>query len=403
MPELEQQRNQHYAERIDNLLLPETSKADKLAILAELAEPEALHEETLEKLIGAVRASMPEESAHFRQSINFVVGAKLIDCCGTGGSGLSHFNTSTTVAFILAAAGLHVAKFGNRAASSQSGSFDLLHALGVGEPLSMPALADLLQEVNLAFLFAPQFYPQLAPLAPLRKELGRKTIFNYIGPLLNPTDPPYRLLGVPNSQAQALVAAHLASRAGTRQAFVVSADSGLDEIDVQGPSTILKVRRNDSNSNNSDKNNSNKNNSNNNNKNNSNNSNKIGNDNNNISDDDADTASAANVTSHREAADFLQKLGLLMQGNAGQLLTVSDNAEIFASLLHGRLDKHNYYHALVCLNAGAGLQAAELVEDLETGYMTAAKLLAEGTALAKYNQYKARYKKLLKTQAGVCK
>jgi anthranilate phosphoribosyltransferase len=348
MQNLENIDIEDYRLKLEGLLTGASSEAEKHAFVADLARAEALNDQILQAVIAAVRRTMPADCAAFPNL--FKAQKKLIDCCGTGGSGLSHFNTSTTVAFILAAAGLQVAKFGNRAASSQSGSFDLLHKLGIGDALPLAALAQLLEESNLAFLFAPQFYPGLASLAPYRKAVGAKTIFNYIGPLLNPAAPPYRLIGVPNHPAQTVVAAHLVREGVVEQAFVVTADSGLDELDVHSPCTLLRVKKGS----------------------------------------DGHTLEKIRIDALPPGPTGESgEIGL--KGKVGRLLSADDNAEIFHALMQGQLDGQNYYHALVCLNAGAALQAAGSAASLEEGYQIAADLLEDGAALAKYNQYRQKF------------
>jgi anthranilate phosphoribosyltransferase len=130
----------------------------------------------------------------------------LMDVCGTGGSGIHGFNTSTTVAFVLASLGVSVIKFGNRAATSPSGSFDFLEALGLPTPLPLAIMPTLVEETGLGFVMGPQVYPQLAKLAPFRKALGQPTAFNMIGPLLNPYLPTHRLMGCANEGAMPVLA-----------------------------------------------------------------------------------------------------------------------------------------------------------------------------------------------------
>lgn len=162
-----------------------------------------------------------------------------IDPSGTGGSGLPHFNTSTTVAFILAAGDLKVAKFGNRAAQSKSGSFDLLDAIGVPSALPPGAVPELLDKTGLAFLFAPQYYPGLAKLAPIRKSIGRRTIFNNIGPLLNPLRPSYRVMGVACEQSQQAIGEFLSLEPYNRRSLIVRSKSGLDELEPYHQNVVI--------------------------------------------------------------------------------------------------------------------------------------------------------------------
>ncbi len=162
------------------------------------------------------------------------LGKGAIDCTGTGGSGLPHFNTSTTVSFVLASAGLKVVKCGNIGATSKSGSFDFLQQLGFPRELPLEEIPDLLERSGMVFLFAPQFYPGLSGLAPLRKTLGVRTIFNFIGPLLNPARPEYRVLGVCSAEVQKLIAGILAQSSSSKRALVVRGENGMDELITDG-------------------------------------------------------------------------------------------------------------------------------------------------------------------------
>ena len=123
-------------------------------------------------------------------------GDDLLDTCGTGGDGVSSFNVSSATALVAASAGATVAKHGNRSVSSSSGSADLFEAVGVAIDLAPSAVAQNIRQVGIGFLFAPSFHPALAKVAPIRKALGVRTIFNLLGPLVNPARPPYRLIGV---------------------------------------------------------------------------------------------------------------------------------------------------------------------------------------------------------------
>jgi anthranilate phosphoribosyltransferase len=158
----------------------------------------------------------------------------LLDTCGTGGSGISSFNTSTTVAFVLASLGVPVLKFGNRAATSASGSFDFLEALGVPTPLKNEAVLPLFEETGLSFLMAPQVYPSLAKLAPFRKQVKHPTAFNFLGPLLNPTRPTHRVLGCSYASLMLPLGELLESPDLVNvYSLVLRASNGLDEAHPQ--------------------------------------------------------------------------------------------------------------------------------------------------------------------------
>ena len=165
---------------------------------------------------------------------------RCLDVCGTGGSGLTRFNVSTTAAFILAAAGIPVAKHGNRGSQRVNGSFDLLDQLGVTYALPAAALARLLAETGVCFLFARAVHPAVATVAPYRKAAGRRTVFNLAGPLANPCRPVRQVIGVTNAASALLVAGAL-ERLGSERACVVWGEPGIDEFSVTGDSTWLQV------------------------------------------------------------------------------------------------------------------------------------------------------------------
>lgn len=160
----------------------------------------------------------------------------VVDTCGTGGDRAHTVNISTMAAVIAAAAGARVAKHGNRAASSQSGSADMLEALGVAIDLSAAEAAEAGRRLGITFCFAPVFHPAMRHIGPIRRELGIRTVFNVLGPLANPARPAAQVLGVPNAAIGDLMAGVLAHR-GTR-ALVVLGGDGLDELTVYAPSTV---------------------------------------------------------------------------------------------------------------------------------------------------------------------
>lgn len=164
----------------------------------------------------------------------------VLDTCGTGGDGSGTFNISTATALVVAGTGIPVVKHGNRSVSSRSGSADVLSSLGVLIE-SGPAWAEKsLARVGFAFCFAPHFHPALAKVAPLRRKLGVRTIFNLLGPLLNPAGAEYQLLGVSRPELLDSMAGAIA-RLGIRQAYLVCGRDGLDEVSLSAPTLVRHV------------------------------------------------------------------------------------------------------------------------------------------------------------------
>lgn len=163
-----------------------------------------------------------------------------IDVCGTGGDGSHSLNISTAVAIVVAACDVPVAKHGNRAASSKAGAADTLEALGLDLDRASAVAEQSLADLGIAFLFAQKHHPALGPIMPVRRAIGRRTIFNLIGPLCNPAGVSRQLVGVPTSAAIPLYADAMALL-GTRRAMIVSGAEGLDELSISGPSDISTI------------------------------------------------------------------------------------------------------------------------------------------------------------------
>jgi anthranilate phosphoribosyltransferase len=168
-------------------------------------------------------------------------GTPVIDIVGTGGDGSGSLNLSTGAALLAAACGLRVVKHGNRAVSSRCGSADLLEALGVSMPLDEEAAGRCLDATGFTFLFAPHYHPALKVLAPVRGALGVRTVFNMLGPLANPAEPPFHIIGAFSLEAAELMAKTLSGMAIER-AFVVHGEPGWDEPTQVGPFTLFDVR-----------------------------------------------------------------------------------------------------------------------------------------------------------------
>ena len=166
--------------------------------------------------------------------------SKVVDTCGTGGDGQGTLNLSTGAAIMLSAAGIAVAKHGNRAMSSRTGAADVLEQLGLPIALGPNAAESLLQEVGIAFLLAPTHHPAMRFAAPVRRELGVRTLFNCLGPLANPAGANYQLLGAFSDSIRPILAESL-RQLGTVRAWVVHSLDGLDEISPFGPTRVTEL------------------------------------------------------------------------------------------------------------------------------------------------------------------
>lgn len=259
--------------------------------------------------------------------------APLIDPCGTGGDKSGTFNVSTTVGFVLAGAGAAVAKHGNRSVSSKSGSADVLEALGCAIDLSPAAAGRALDEVGFAFLFAQTLHPAVKNVAPVRRALGIRTIFNLLGPLVNPADARRQLLGTPDLVAMETIARALADL-GTDDALVVHCE-GLDEVGLHGTTRGFRVRG----------------------------------------------SSLEPVTFTPEDFGFAPvALADLRGGDA------SENAEILRSILRGEAGPRRN---VVVANAAAALHVGGLAGSLREGVALASEVIDSGKALAALEGYVA--------------
>jgi anthranilate phosphoribosyltransferase len=190
--------------------------------------------ESVAEIVGAARAMRAHAIAVVPRR------ADLVDTCGTGGDGLRTFNVSTAAGLVAAGAGAGVAKHGNRAVSSASGSADVLEALGVRVDLPAAAVAECIDEVGFGFLFAPAHHPAMRHAGPVRRSLGVRTIFNVLGPLTNPVGARRQLVGV-FDEALVLPIAETLRALGSERALVVHGSDGLDELSPANPSTCADV------------------------------------------------------------------------------------------------------------------------------------------------------------------
>lgn len=211
------------AYEVINLLLTENvSDNQAAAFFAALR----MRRETGEELFGFA-------SALLEKAIKYEGLEDLLDTCGTGGGGQSTFNISTAAAIVCAACGVRVAKHGNRAVTSQTGSADVLEALGIRVDLDICEARRALEEIGIAFLFAPNYHPAMKKFGPMRRSLGISTAFNFLGPLINPFCPAYQILGVSDPAMMQSVAEAL-FRLDRKKALVVHSLNNMDEISHVG-------------------------------------------------------------------------------------------------------------------------------------------------------------------------
>jgi anthranilate phosphoribosyltransferase len=252
----------------------------------------------------------------------------VVDTCGTGGDGAHTFNISTTAAFVVAGAGVKVAKHGNRAATSRCGSADVLEGLGVRIELAPEQVAESIERVGIGFMYAPAFHPAMRFAGPVRREIGVRTVFNLLGPITNPAGAQHQVIGVPTTEAAARLARVL-GLLGSRHALVVHAHEGLDEIGVAGGTTVAEMLMRES----------------------------------------------AWVTTYDvtpEQYGFERREPEAVRGGS-----VADNVEIVNAVLAGGRGAHR---DIVLLNAGAALYAADIVPNIATGIQVAAESIDTGAA-----------------------
>lgn len=258
-----------------------------------------------------------------------VSGNHVIDTCGTGGDGANTFNISTTAAFVVAAAGGKVAKHGNRSVSSSCGSADVLEAAGIN--LDMPAeqVADCVNQIGVGFLFAAKHHSAVRHTVGPRKEMGVRTLFNLIGPMSNPANAPHQLIGVFDKQWLVPVAEVL-KKLGSKHVLVVHAQDGLDEISIAAATDVAELKNGE--------------------------------------------VSSYVVTPEQFG---LPRAGLdsLAVGNA------QDSLAIIRQVLN---NQPGPARDIVALNAGAAIYAADLADSLDAGIRRAHQVLADGSALAKF-------------------
>ncbi len=229
----------------ENLTREQASAAMRVMMSGEASESQVgafltalkIKGETSEELAG-----MAETMRAFAVPVVTKTGAPLLDTCGTGGDGKRTFNISTTVAFVVAGAGVRVAKHGNRGVSSASGSADVLENLGVKVDLPAEVVARSIDTIGIGFLYAPSFHTAMRYVAKPRRELAMRTVFNVLGPLANPAGADCQLLGVYERPLVEKVANTLAVLGGVKRAMVVCSGDGMDELSLFAPNYVAHVK-----------------------------------------------------------------------------------------------------------------------------------------------------------------
>jgi len=211
----------------------DTFSEEESVLLAGFLLALAVKGETVQELVGAARG-MRRHAERIQ-----VIGSPVVDIVGTGGDSLHTFNVSTTSTFVAAGAGVVVAKHGNRAVSSRCGSADVLERCGVNLQLSPEQVEEMIAEIGVGFLFAPKFHPAMRRVAPLRKHLGIRTLFNMLGPLTNPAGASCVLIGVYDARLTEMYATAL-RELGCRRAMVVHGYDGMDELTMTTRSRVTE-------------------------------------------------------------------------------------------------------------------------------------------------------------------
>jgi len=281
--------------------------------------------ETVEEIAGMARI-MREKAVQVHLDAKVLTHA--LDTCGTGGDGAGTFNVSTAAGIVAAAAGAHVAKHGNRSATSRCGSADVLEALGARIDLGPEQVANCVLQVGFGFMFAPAFHPAMKHVGPARREIGIRTVFNILGPLTNPAHTPYQVLGVADGsllRKMGEVLLHL----GCQHALIIHGEDGIDECSLSAPTRVCEVRHGEE---------------------------------------------------LREYTITPEQVGL-SRASDPQALQGGDpayNANLLRDLLDGKAN--GPAADMLCLNAGAALLASEQVESLADGVKLARSTLREGKA-----------------------
>lgn len=286
----------------------------------------ALKGETIDE----ITASAAGMRAH---CIKLLHNLDVLEIVGTGGDGSNSFNISTTSSLVIAAGGVPVAKHGNRAASSKSGAADVLEALGVKIILTPERSAEILKKINICFLFAQNYHIAMKYVAPIRKELGIRTVFNILGPLSNPAGANMELMGV-YDQSLVEPLAQVMANLGVNRGMVVYGQDSLDEISMCAPTSVCEIRDG--------------------------------------------KFTSYEITPEQFGYERCEK-GALTGG------TPAENAEITKAILKG--EEKGPKRQAVCLNAGAALYIAGKAASIEEGVKLAESLIDSGAALKKLGEF----------------
>ncbi|MBS6713108.1 anthranilate phosphoribosyltransferase [Ruminococcus sp. OM08-7] len=280
--------------------------------------------------IDEITASAAGMRAH---CIKLLHNLDVLEIVGTGGDGSNSFNISTTSSLVIAAGGVPVAKHGNRAASSKSGAADVLEALGVKITLTPERSAEILKKINICFLFAQNYHIAMKYVAPIRKELGIRTVFNILGPLSNPAGANMELMGV-YDQLLVEPLAQVMANLGVDRGMVVYGQDSLDEISMCAPTSVCEIRDG--------------------------------------------KFTSYEITPEQFGYERCEK-GALTGG------TPAENAEITKAILKG--EEKGPKRQAVCLNAGAALYIAGKAASIEEGVKLAESLIDSGAALKKLEEF----------------
>ncbi|MGG1674616.1 anthranilate phosphoribosyltransferase [Neobacillus sp. NRS-1170] len=305
-------------EAVDFILGEEVSESEIAAFLMGLKSKG----ETVDEITGIVKA-MKANTLNFKKRLPGV-----IDNCGTGGDGSSSFNVSTTSAFVIAGAGIPVAKHGNRSVSSKTGSADVLEYLGVNLNLTAERTEEILQEIGLSFLFAPNVHPKLKKVMTVRKQLKIPTVFNFIGPLTNPIDLDYQMLGVYRRDLINVFADAL-KKLGRKRAIVINGAGFMDEASLQGENYLTLL----------------------------------------------EDGIITSQSFHPEEVNLPQYDNSCIKGGDSK-----DNAEILVRVLKG---EKGAYRDTVLLNAGMGIFTAGKANSIKDGILAAREIIDSGAAYEK--------------------